>query len=44
MNAATDTLDLFGRSNRDAAIDALHAATAIYTCEPIVEQLLDHIR
>jgi len=28
-------LDLFDRSPRDAAIDALHAATAIYTCEPI---------
>lgn len=44
MTAATATLDLFGQSNRDAAIDALHAATALYTCEPIVEQLLDHIR
>lgn len=30
-------------SIRSAAIDALHEATAIYTCEPIVEQLLDRI-
>lgn len=44
MSTAPSTLDLFGQSSRDAAIDALHAATAIYTCEPIVEQLLDHIR
>lgn len=33
--------DLFGRSERDAAIDELHAATAIYTAEPIVDDLLD---
>lgn len=38
------TLDLFERSSRERAIDTLHAATAIYTCEPIVEQLLDHIQ
>jgi hypothetical protein len=43
MDSDTQTLDLFGQSSRAAAIDALHAATAIYTCEPIVEQLLDHI-
>lgn len=36
--------DLFSSSPRDAAIDALHAATAIYTCEPVVDQLLDHVR
>jgi SAM-dependent methyltransferase len=36
-------LDLFGQSAREAAIDVLHAATAIYTREPIVDQLLDSI-
>lgn len=36
--------DLFSRDARDVAIDALHAATAIYTCEPVVDQLLDHVR
>lgn len=40
----TNGLDLFGQNERGAAIDALHAATAIYTCDAIVEQLLDHIR
>lgn len=43
MNGS-NPLDLFGQTERGAAIDALHAATAIYTCEPIIEQLLDHIR
>lgn len=40
---AVETADLFGQSERDAAIDALHAATAIYTREAIVDQLLDSI-
>lgn len=35
--------DLFSRSTRDAAIDELHAATALYTQDPIVVQLLDQI-
>ncbi|RRS01203.1 SAM-dependent methyltransferase [Aquabacterium soli] len=37
-------MDLFGQTERGAAIDALHEATAIYTSEAIVEQLLDRIR
>jgi hypothetical protein len=37
------TPDLFGTSDRDAAIDALHAATAIYTSEPVVDDLLDAV-
>lgn len=41
MDIATD---LFSSSPREAAIDALHAATAIYTCEHIVDQLLDRVR
>lgn len=36
--------DLFSRDAREVAIDALHAATAIYTCEPVVDKLLDHVR
>lgn len=36
--------DLFSRNAREVAIDALHAATAIYTCEPVVDKLLDHVR
>lgn len=36
--------DLFSSTPRAAAIDALHAATAIYTCEPVVDELLDHVR
>lgn len=40
---AGHTPDLFGQSEREAAIDALHAATAIYTREPIVDQLLDSV-
>lgn len=36
-------MDLFGTTARDLAIDALHAATAIYTAEPVVEELLDNI-
>ncbi len=35
--------DLFS-SARDAAVDVLHQATAIYTCEPIVDKLLDRVR
>lgn len=35
--------DLFSRSTRDAAIDELHAATALYTQDPIVVQLLGQI-
>ena len=33
--------DMFAASPRDEAIDALHAATAIYTAEPVVDELLD---
>ena len=36
--------DLFSRDAREVAIDALHAATAIYTCEPVVDKLLNHVR
>lgn len=36
-----DNWDLFASDARTAAVDALHAATAIYTCDPVVEQLLD---
>lgn len=35
------TLDLFERTEREIAIDTLHAATAIYTRHAVVEQLLD---
>lgn len=35
MNASV-TADLFRRSDRDTAIDVLHAATALYTQDPIV--------
>ncbi|GHE74912.1 hypothetical protein GCM10019059_37990 [Camelimonas fluminis] len=38
----TDT-DLFGTSERSAAVDALHAMTALYTVAPVVDDLLDHI-
>lgn len=34
-------LDLFERSEREIAVDELHHATAIYTAEPVVDQLLD---
>jgi hypothetical protein len=34
-------MNLFQESERDLAIDALHSATAIYTADPIVTQLLD---
>lgn len=37
------TLDLFGPSPRDLAVDALHAATAIYTMPPVVDDLLDNL-
>lgn len=37
------TGDLFSRSCREAAIDVLHASTALYTHDPIVVQLLDQI-
>ena len=36
--------ELFCRDARETAIDTLHAATAIYTCEPVVDKLLDHVR
>ena len=32
---------LFDDTGREAAIDTLHAATAIYTAEPVVEAMLD---
>jgi hypothetical protein len=35
--------DLFGQTAREAAVDVLHAATAIYTRELIVDQLLDSV-
>lgn len=35
------TYELFPTSDRIRAIDQLHAATAIYTREPVVDQLLD---
>lgn len=35
--------ELFARSDRETAVDELHAATAIYTCEPVVDALLDHV-
>ncbi|ABM96877.1 Eco57I restriction-modification methylase domain-containing protein [Methylibium petroleiphilum] len=34
-------MDMFGQSDRELAIDALHASTAIYTADPVVNQLLD---
>ena len=34
-------MELFQQTEREAAIEALHASTAIYTAEPVVEQLLD---
>lgn len=40
---ASLTADLFSRSRREAAIDVLHASTALYTQDPIVVQLLDQI-
>ena len=36
-------LDLFGNTARDEAIDALHAATAVYTATPVVDELLDNL-
>lgn len=38
-----DNLDLFDSDARTAAVDALHAATAIYTSDPVVDQLLDSV-
>lgn len=35
--------ELFALSARDQAINALHAATAIYTREPVVDDLLDTV-
>ena len=35
------SLDLFERDELEEAIDLLHDATAFYTAEPIVDQLLD---
>lgn len=40
---AGGSADLFDQSPRAAAIDALHVATAIYTREAVVDQLLDCI-
>jgi hypothetical protein len=37
------SLDLFPADLRAAAIDVLHAATAIYTAEPVVEELLSRM-
>ena len=37
------TADLFQRDERASAIDQLHFATAIYTCEPVVDALLDRV-
>ncbi|MBG6083207.1 Eco57I restriction-modification methylase domain-containing protein [Rubrivivax gelatinosus] len=34
-------MDLFPQTDREAAIEVLHASTAIYTAEPVVDQLLD---
>lgn len=38
-----NNLDLFAGDARTAAVDALHAATAIYTSDPVVDQLLDSV-
>ena len=35
--------DLFASSDRARAIDVLHSRTSIYTREPVVEQVLDHV-
>lgn len=35
---------LFPQTPREAAIDVLHAATAIYTCDPVVDQLLARVQ
>lgn len=35
--------DLFGRTAREEAVDVLHCLTAIYTHEPVVDELLDSI-
>lgn len=43
MNTNTLSFDLFQQSPRELAIDALHAATALYTQEPVVAQLLDSL-
>ena len=37
------TIDLFSQTPRDIAIDALHAATALYTTEPVVDELLHNL-
>lgn len=44
MHPCCATLDLFDPTGRGAAIDTLHAATALYTREPIVQMLLQRIR
>lgn len=36
-------MDLFCQTERERAIDALHSATAIYTADPVVNQLLDAV-
>lgn len=36
-------MDLFAQTAREAAIDELHGLTAIYTHEPVVDDLLDNI-
>ena len=37
------SLDLFARSERETAIETLHSATALYTRDPVVLELLDEI-
>ncbi|PKM46995.1 MAG: SAM-dependent methyltransferase [Gammaproteobacteria bacterium HGW-Gammaproteobacteria-1] len=41
MECAQNTL--FRDDAREAAVEALHAATAIYTAEPVVDDLLAHV-
>lgn len=36
-------MDLLLQTPREAAIDALHAATAVYTTDPTIDELLSHI-
>ncbi len=47
MQTATCSMSLFATDADDAArteaVDQLHSATAIYTAEPIVDQLLDRL-
>lgn len=43
LEEAMENLALFPADPRTAAIDALHAATAIYTAEPVVDDLLSRM-